>query len=36
MDNLRNALEWTGLEYDEGVGAGGSYGPYIQVSLCSA
>ncbi|OWT40733.1 glutamate-tRNA ligase [Cryptococcus neoformans] len=30
VDNLRNALEWTGLEYDEGVGAGGSYGPYIQ------
>lgn len=30
MDSLRNALEWAGLEYDEGVGVGGSYGPYTQ------
>lgn len=30
MDSLRSALEWAGLEYDEGVGAGGSYGPYTQ------
>lgn len=30
VDSLRSALEWAGLEYDEGVGAGGSYGPYTQ------
>jgi hypothetical protein len=31
VDALRNTLEWAGLDYDEGVGAGGSYGPYTQV-----
>ncbi|WVQ80324.1 glutamate-tRNA ligase [Cryptococcus sp. DSM 104549] len=30
LDNMRHALEWAGLDYDEGVGAGGSFGPYTQ------
>lgn len=30
VDALRAALEWAGLDYDEGVGAGGSLGPYTQ------
>ncbi|WVR03523.1 glutamate-tRNA ligase [Kwoniella sp. DSM 27419] len=30
VDSLRQALDWAKLEYDEGVGAGGSHGPYTQ------
>ncbi|KAK8845497.1 glutamate-tRNA ligase [Kwoniella newhampshirensis] len=30
VDSLRQALDWAGLDYDEGVGRGGSYGPYTQ------
>ncbi|ORY23635.1 putative Glutamyl-tRNA synthetase [Naematelia encephala] len=30
VDALRRDLEWAGLNYDEGVGVGGSYGPYVQ------
>ncbi|WWC58230.1 glutamate-tRNA ligase [Kwoniella dejecticola CBS 10117] len=30
VDSLRGALEWAGLDYDEGVGVGGSHGPYTQ------
>ncbi|WVW81906.1 glutamate-tRNA ligase [Kwoniella bestiolae CBS 10118] len=30
VDSLRNSLEWAGLDYDEGVGVGGSHGPYTQ------
>ncbi|WVQ76226.1 glutamate-tRNA ligase [Cryptococcus sp. DSM 104548] len=30
VDSLRSALDWAGLDYDEGVGAGGSHGPYTQ------
>ncbi|ODN76145.1 glutamate-tRNA ligase, variant 3 [Cryptococcus amylolentus CBS 6039] len=30
VDSLRSALDWAGLNYDEGVGAGGSHGPYTQ------
>ncbi len=30
VDNLINTLHWSGLDYDEGPGTGGDYGPYIQ------
>jgi glutamyl-tRNA synthetase len=30
VDALRRTLEWAGLDYDEGVGAGGALGPYTQ------
>ncbi|KAK1926045.1 hypothetical protein DB88DRAFT_480500 [Papiliotrema laurentii] len=30
VDALRRDLEWAGLQYDEGVGAGGPHGPYVQ------
>ncbi|OCF59542.1 glutamate-tRNA ligase [Kwoniella mangroviensis CBS 10435] len=30
VDSLRGSLEWAGLDYDEGVGIGGKYGPYTQ------
>ncbi|WRT63741.1 glutamate-tRNA ligase [Kwoniella shivajii] len=30
VDSLRGALEWAGLDYDEGVGIGGKHGPYTQ------
>ncbi|RSH85561.1 Glutamate--tRNA ligase mitochondrial [Saitozyma podzolica] len=30
VDGLRDTLAWAGLDYDEGVGAGGTHGPYIQ------
>ncbi|WVQ93762.1 glutamate-tRNA ligase [Kwoniella sp. CBS 9459] len=30
VDSLRQALDWAGLDYDEGVGIGGKYGPYTQ------
>ena len=29
-DDIRDALSWTGLEYDEGPEQGGDYGPYRQ------
>jgi glutamyl-tRNA synthetase len=29
-DDIVDALEWTGLTYDEGPGTGGDYGPYRQ------
>ncbi len=29
-ENILDALRWLGLDWDEGVGAGGSYGPYRQ------
>jgi glutamyl-tRNA synthetase len=29
-DDIVSALEWTGLDYDEGPAAGGAYGPYRQ------
>lgn len=30
MDQLLEALDWLGLDYDEGPGVGGPYGPYRQ------
>ncbi|KAL7418807.1 Glutamate--tRNA ligase mitochondrial [Cryptotrichosporon argae] len=30
IDSLRHTLDWAGLDYDEGIGAGGSHGPYTQ------
>ncbi|WVN91020.1 glutamate-tRNA ligase [Cryptococcus depauperatus CBS 7841] len=30
VESVRSALLWAGLEYDEGVGVGGSFGPYAQ------
>lgn len=30
VSNLVETLRWAGLEYDEGPGIGGGYGPYIQ------
>ncbi|MCE1187555.1 MAG: glutamate--tRNA ligase [Ignavibacteria bacterium] len=30
VENLINSLQWCGLEFDEGPGKEGSYGPYIQ------
>ncbi|GMK56711.1 hypothetical protein CspeluHIS016_0305510 [Cutaneotrichosporon spelunceum] len=30
VDALRRTFDWAGIEYDEGVGIGGSCGPYIQ------
>lgn len=30
LDDLLASLEWLGLEYDEGPGQGGNYGPYFQ------
>ncbi|WVF66134.1 glutamate-tRNA ligase [Kwoniella sp. CBS 6097] len=30
VDSLRQALDWAGLDYDEGVGIGGKHGPYTQ------
>ncbi len=30
VKNLIDSLEWAGLEFDEGKGFGGEYGPYIQ------
>lgn len=30
VDNLINTLHWSGLDYDEGPGTGGDYGPYVQ------
>jgi glutamyl-tRNA synthetase len=30
VDNLIDTLRWSGLDYDEGPGKEGSYGPYIQ------
>jgi glutamyl-tRNA synthetase len=30
VENLVETLRWTGLEFDEGPGKGGPYGPYIQ------
>lgn len=30
VENLIKALKWAGLDYDEGPGVGGEYGPYLQ------
>ncbi|BEI79881.1 hypothetical protein CcaverHIS002_0104100 [Cutaneotrichosporon cavernicola] len=30
VDALRRTFDWAGIEYDEGVGIGGSCGPYVQ------
>ncbi len=30
VDNLISTLRWAGLDYDEGPGAGGDFGPYVQ------
>jgi glutamyl-tRNA synthetase len=30
VENLVNTLRWAGLEYDEGPGIGGEFGPYVQ------
>jgi len=30
MDEIHESLRWLGLNWDEGPGAGGEYGPYIQ------
>ncbi len=30
VENLIEALKWSGLDYDEGPGLGGDYGPYMQ------
>lgn len=30
LDDLLASLEWLGLDYDEGPGKGGNYGPYFQ------
>ena len=30
VDNLIKTLHWAGLDYDEGPGVGGDFGPYIQ------
>ncbi|MFO7444809.1 MAG: glutamate--tRNA ligase [Ignavibacteriaceae bacterium] len=30
IENLISTLKWAGLEYDEGPGTGGNYGPYLQ------
>lgn len=30
VENLIEALKWSGLEFDEGPGAGGNFGPYMQ------
>ena len=30
-ENIKNALKWLGLDWDEGVDVGGSYGPYRQM-----
>lgn len=30
VENLTNTLGWAGLEFDEGPGKGGNFGPYIQ------
>ena len=30
MDAILEALEWLGLDWDEGPGKGGDYGPYVQ------
>ncbi|HEY9165410.1 MAG TPA: glutamate--tRNA ligase [Candidatus Kryptonia bacterium] len=30
VDNLIKTMKWAGLDYDEGPGAGGDFGPYVQ------
>src|SRR5690242_8473884 len=30
LDTLVEALQWAGLQWDEGPGVGGPYGPYVQ------
>ncbi len=30
VENLVNSLKWAGIEFDEGPGVGGNYGPYTQ------
>jgi glutamyl-tRNA synthetase len=30
LDEIQNGLRWLGLDWDEGPGVGGAYGPYIQ------
>ena len=30
LEEIFRSLEWLGLDWDEGPGAGGSYGPYVQ------
>ena len=30
-ENIKNALKWLGLDWDEGVDVGGPYGPYRQM-----
>ena len=30
VENLLATLTWAGLDYDEGPGVGGDYGPYVQ------
>ncbi|ORX34714.1 Glutamyl-tRNA synthetase [Kockovaella imperatae] len=30
IEQMRKTLEWAGLDYDEGPGVGGSFGPYYQ------
>jgi glutamyl-tRNA synthetase len=30
VENLINSLKWAGIEFDEGPGKGGDYGPYVQ------
>jgi glutamyl-tRNA synthetase len=30
LDTLQEALQWAGLQWDEGPGVGGNYGPYVQ------
>lgn len=30
LQDIRDSLAWLGLDYDEGPGAGGDYGPYFQ------
>src|ERR1700712_1436807 len=28
--HIQDSLRWLGLEWDEGIGVGGNYGPYLQ------
>lgn len=30
VENLIDSLNWSGVQFDEGAGAGGDYGPYVQ------